>query len=121
MPRTTTTLIGSLFAALSCSIGFAQTPNEAHTHRFSADVDAFHSVLAPLWHAPAGKERAQNTCAQTSRLDQLARDIRSADAKPLVASIGNLQTQCQTHPSDIDAALKQVHQAFHQLIEQPPR
>lgn len=89
---------------------------EKHMHSFAKDVDAFHAALAPLWHAPAGKERAQNVCAQANKLESLATDIRSGDAKPLRASITTLKAQCQTNPADIDTAFSQVHEAFHHLV-----
>lgn len=89
---------------------------ERHMHRFARDIDAFHAALAPLWHAPAGKERAQNVCAQAPKLEILAKEVHSGDAKPLLASVTALKAQCQANPADIDAAFSQVHDAFHHLV-----
>lgn len=84
-------------------------------HHFPKDVDAFHSVLAPLWHARPGKERSRNACAKANEMDRLAKDIRSGDAAPLVASIAALKQTCQGNQSNMDAALSDVHDAFHRL------
>lgn len=102
-------------AALLVGNAAAQDHHEKHSHRFANDVDAFHTALAPLWHAPAGKERAQKVCANAIRLESLAREIHSADSQPLLASLATLRTQCQEKPSDIDPAFSRVHDAFHRL------
>lgn len=94
---------------------------EKHMHSFARDVDALHEVLGPLWHAPKGKQRAQNVCAQVGKLESLSREISSGDNKALLASIADLKTQCKTNPSDIDATFSQVHDAFHHLAEHKER
>jgi hypothetical protein len=110
-------LSGAIVATLLAASALAEDNHEKHHHRFAADVDALHSVLAPLWHATAGKERSQNVCAQTGKLESLSKDIRSGDNKALLASITTLKAQCQTSPTEIDAAFSQVHDAFHRLID----
>ena len=117
MPGTHSKLIVAMAAALLVASALAQSDHEKHPHGFARDVDALHAVLAPLWHARAGKERSRNVCAQASRLEGLARDIRSGNASGLLKSIAVLEAQCQASPTDIDAALSQVHDAFHQLAE----
>lgn len=109
----------ALFAATLLTGGAvaAEPPEHHHHHAFAQDVDAFHAVLAPLWHAKPGKERSRNTCAKVGELETLAGNIRSADAKPLLGSIAVLKKQCQTSPGKIDAAFSEVHEAFHRLIE----
>lgn len=94
---------------------------EKHMHNFAKDVDALHEVLGPLWHAPKGRERAQNVCAQAGKLESLSREIHSGDTKVLLASIADLKAQCKTNPSDIDATFSQVHDAFHHLAEHKQR
>lgn len=111
--RLTLTIVAVLFAGSASG----EDKGEKHMHSFAKDVDALHAVLAPLWHAPPGKERAQNVCAQAPRLESRAREIRSGDAKALLASIAALRVQCQANPSDIDAIFSQVHEAFHHLAE----
>jgi hypothetical protein len=112
-----TSFIVPAIAALSVGYATAEQASEMHAHTFSSEVDALHSVLAPLWHAPVGKERSQNVCARTPALEKLAKEIRGADAKPLLASITALAARCQSNPSDIDTSFRQVHEAFHHLIE----
>ena len=88
-----------------------------HHHQFPKDVDAFHGVLAPVWHAAPGRKRAQNACAKVGEMERLARDIRSTDASALVAGIATLKKQCQGGKGDVEGALFEVHEAFHGLIE----
>lgn len=116
MPKTQTKLIVALATVLFAGSAIGEDMGEKHMHKFANDVDAFHAVLAPLWHAPEGKERAQNVCAQAPQLESLATEIHSGDAKPLLASVTALKAQCQTDPAGIDAAFSQVHDAFHHLV-----
>ena len=102
------------------SAAIADEHGHPHPH-FAPDVDAFHSLLAPVWHARPGKARSREACAKAGEMARLASQIRSADATALVASIGRLQSTCKTKPAGIDAAFFDVHEAFHQLIDaQPP-
>ncbi|HEX6735287.1 MAG TPA: hypothetical protein VF096_10775 [Azonexus sp.] len=113
------TLIAFAVAAqLAGSAGAVeQDHHHHHHHAFAKDVEAFHAVLAPLWHAQPGAERARNTCAQVGQMEKLAGDIRSGDAKPLRTTLAALRKQCRTKPADIDPAFAEVHEAFHRLIE----
>ena len=95
----------------------AEGNHDKHHHRFAADVDALHGVLAPLWHAKPGKERSQKVCAQADQLAALSRDIRSGDNQPLLSSIAALKAQCQRKPAEIDAVFSTVHDAFHHLAD----
>lgn len=90
---------------------------EKHRHNFAQDVDALHEVLGPLWHAPKGRERAQNVCAQAGRLESMSREIHSGDTRALLASIADLKAQCKSDPSGVEAAFSRVHDAFHHLAE----
>lgn len=101
-------------------LGGAVAQEHHDHHRFAPDVDAFHAVLAPVWHARPGKERARNACAKTSRMASLVNDIRSADASALRAAVVALQGTCKGKPAGVDGALHDVHEAFHRLIEPGP-
>lgn len=117
MQGNTSHRIAALIAAMAFGSALAEGPRERHAHHFAKDVDTFHAVLAPLWHARPGAERAQGVCAQQPRLAQLASAIQSGNAKPLLSALAALKTQCQTDPSAIDGAFAQVHDAFHHLAE----
>lgn len=108
----------SLAVALTLWLNGA-SGQEHHRHHFAPDVDAFHSVLAPIWHARPGKARSQDACAKAGQLAALARDIRSTDASALRASIVALEGKCQGKSAEVDGALHDVHEAFHRLIEPP--
>jgi hypothetical protein len=89
-------------------------------HKFPRDVDAFHSVLAPVWHARPGPERLQDACAKAGEMARLANEIRSKNASQLVASISVLKAKCDGDKGGVDAALFDVHEAFHHLIDIRP-
>lgn len=104
-------------ALLMGGSALAEDKRAQHPHAFAKDVDALHAALAPLWHAPPGKERARNVCAQAERLEGLSRDIRSGDTKAMLASLAGLKAQCVANPAEIDAVFAKVHDAFHDLAE----
>ena len=91
-----------------------------NTHQFAKDIEAFHAILAPVWHARPGPERLPNACAKVDELARLASDIRSTDASKLVASIASMKTACQSRQSDVDGAFYDVHEAFHHLLDVNP-
>lgn len=107
-----TTLLGSMLAVSFLGAAMA---DDHHHHHFAKDVDAFHAVLAPVWHARPGPERLPNAFAKADELGRLASDIRSTDATKLVASIAAMKTACQSK-SDVDGTFHDVHEAFHHLI-----
>lgn len=112
--------IASMLLAVSTAfwIGTATADEHGHAHpHFSPDVDAFHSLLAPLWHARPGKARTRNACSSAGEMAKSAADIRSADATALVAAIHRLQSTCKSKPAEVDAAFFDVHEAFHHLID----
>jgi len=103
-------------AASLLGSGIATEQHEhAHPH-FAKDIDAFHSVLAPVWHAPQGKQRDLDTCSAAERMATLAKDIRSIDASGLQASVAALKARCGEGAVDIEGPLFEVHEAFHRLI-----
>ncbi|NTV68656.1 MAG: hypothetical protein HGA71_00780 [Azonexaceae bacterium] len=112
-------LIGLLMAA---SWSLAVAAEEAHHphHHMARDVDAFHAVLAPVWHARPGPERSRNACAKAPEMAALAGKIRSTDASALNASMSVLSKVCQDGKGEIDASLFDVHEAFHRLIDGKP-
>lgn len=107
-----TKLFGAMLAVTCLGSAIA---DDHHHHPFAKDVDAFHGVLAPIWHARPGTERLPNACAKVDELGRLASAIRSTDATKLVASIATMKTACQGK-GDIDGAFYDVHEAFHHLI-----
>jgi hypothetical protein len=99
----------------------AVAENDGHMHQhLPKDIDAFHSLIAPIWHARPGKERSRNTCAKVTELKKGAEDIRSTDATSLVIAIAALKSKCEGHFNDVDAALFDVHEAFHSIIDSKP-
>lgn len=95
----------------------AEQKTPMHHHQFPEDIDAFHSVLAPVWHANRGKARNQNACRKVGQMESLAKDIRSTDALRLQTSVAALKVQCQEAKGDVEGALFDVHEEFHHLIE----
>lgn len=111
------------FLALSAALWVTGSVAESdgHHHRtFPKDIDAFHALLAPIWHAPPGNERSQNACVKVAEMEKSAMDIRTAKAKPLIDAITNLKSKCASKPSDVDPALFDVHEAFHGMIDPKP-
>lgn len=108
-----------LIAAAPLLFGAAVAQEHRHHHHFAPDVDAFHAVLAPVWHASPGPARAQDACAKAGRMAALAGDIRSADATALQTTVAALKTKCKDKPAEVDGALHDVHEAFHDLIGMP--
>jgi hypothetical protein len=122
MPRKCTNLVVAIFATQLIGNAVAEQQREEHMHQsFAKDVDALHAVLAPLWHARAGKERSLEACANANKMERLARDIHTGDTKALLAAIAALEEHCQKSRTDIDAALSDVHEAFHHLAEATDR
>jgi hypothetical protein len=106
-------LLGILATVTLAGAGFAQ---EDHHPALAKDVDAFHSVLAPLWHKPAGPTRLQQACAGAAALEACARQIKSTDAEELIESTTDFTKQCHARSDDIEAAFGHVHDAFHRLM-----
>jgi hypothetical protein len=118
MGKKYTKSIIALAATLFVGGAAAEERHGGHMHHhFPKDVDAFHAVLAPLWHARPGPERAHAACAKADEMERLAKDIRSGDAAPLAASVANLKKTCPGRQGEVDAALFDVHEAFHRLAE----
>jgi len=106
-------------AAFLAGSALADEHDHMH-HKLSKDIDAFHAVLAPVWHARPGPQRTQDACAKAGEMARLANEIRSKDASQLVASISALKTKCESDKGGVDSALFDVHEAFHHLIDTQP-
>lgn len=108
-----------LMAAMAATMigGAIAAEQHGHHHQFPKDVDAFHGVLAPVWHAARGKARNQNACSKAGQMESLAKDISSTDVTALQTSIAALMKQCQAKKGDVEGALFDVHEEFHRLIE----
>lgn len=114
-------LVVAVIFSLSTGIVLGEGKIENHAHEFASDVDDFHAVLAPLWHANPGKERTRSVCAQTDELNDLGRRIQSGDPEALLSSIAELRKECQEASPEIEAVFSQVHHAFHNLVEHRER
>lgn len=116
--RTFTKFLAAAFAVIANGGVLADEPNHHHP-KLAEDVDAFHAVLAPIWHARPSTERLQNACAKADEMTRLAGDIRSTDPVQLVSSVSALRGICKKK-GDVDGALYDVHEAFHHLIDAKP-
>lgn len=112
-------VLAAVLAVISTGDALADEAHHDH-HKLAKDVDAFHAVLAPVWHARQGPERLPDACAKAGELGRLAGEIRSTDAAQLLASIASLKAACQGSQGKVEGALHDVHEAFHQLIDPKP-
>lgn len=113
-------VLGSVLAVAASVISspaFAGDKHEHHHHHHNEakEVAAFHSSLAPLWHAPAGQARIDDACAQAAKLETLANDIKSSHADALKAAVAAFKEQCKTNPGEAEAAFGKLHDAFHKV------
>lgn len=97
-----------------------------------AEMQAFHDLLAPRWHAAAGAQRITDTCGAVpqfkSSADAIAvatppiaanADTWTTGTKALVAAVGELNAACKTNDAaKFEPAFAKVHDAFHALMEQ---
>lgn len=95
------------------------------------ELQKFHAVLAPRWHAGRGPERIADTCGAIAELradaDELAaapapagRDAAawSSSGKQLAEAVAGLEAACQVHDAaGFEPAFAQVHDRFHGLLE----
>ncbi len=119
MPLHTRNLIAALFASLFAACAMADEGHAMHHHpSFAKDVNAFHASFAPPWHTRPSQERTREVCSKTGEWEQLAGNIHSGNAKPLLASVKTLKQQCRTSDATaFNAAFFDVHEAFHLLID----
>lgn len=95
------------------------------------ELQKFHAVLAPRWHAQHGPERIADTCGAIGELRAAAdavvaapapagRDAAawSAGGKQLAEAVAALDATCQAHDAaGFEPAFAQVHERFHGLLE----
>lgn len=117
MTRTVSTLLAACLAGASIGAA-ADGPHHGH-HHFPQDVDAFHTVLAPVWHAAPGASRLQSACAKAGEMETLVQGIRSGNATLLLGKVLALQASCRGG-AGVEGALGAVHDAFHRLIDHSP-
>jgi hypothetical protein len=118
-------------------VGKAGSAAEAHSetgeHEMAMppELEAFHDVLAPRWHAEKGQKRMDDTCAAVPDFQKDADAIakatppRSANAdawtngtKQLVAAVAGLDTACKGKDlAAFETAFEKVHESFHVLLE----
>ena len=112
----------------------AAAPEEHGEHgKLSPELDAFHEILAPRWHADPGPQRAVDTCAAIADFKTRAAAVKSAAAPAgaeatawseagtkLETSVVALEAECTAGAADqakFDAAFSAVHDAFHHAME----
>lgn len=95
------------------------------------ELQRFHAVLAPRWHAKHGPERIADTCGAIGELRAGADAIVAAPApagregaawavggKQLAEAVAALDATCQAHDATgFEPAFAQVHERFHGLLE----
>lgn len=95
------------------------------------ELQKFHAVLAPRWHAPRGPERIADTCGAIGELRAAADAVVAAPApagqgaaawsaggKQLAEAVAALDANCQAHDAaGFEPAFAQVHERFHGLLE----
>lgn len=90
----------------------------AHDHEFVGDVQAFHEVLSPLWHATANEMRKRNTCNAIPSMQTMASQMKYPSANALVQAIDNLQKTCSDKLTQFDASFVHVHDLFHKVWDE---
>ena len=86
-----------------------------HHEGLSPALNDFHGVIAPVWHAPAGKERIEKACSNSKALVEKAQATGDAE---LVAAAGAIDPACaKDGRPDVEAKLSAVHDRFHALAK----
>lgn len=104
-----------------CEHAEQREQHHAESAHEQSPIAAFHSVIAPIWHSTPGADRAALACAHLDPLDARASDVagsNAANAASLTQSLVVLRASCQgTDVAATEAALTEVHTAFHQVME----
>jgi hypothetical protein len=104
-----------LVLALAGACGSAKsTAPAAPAARSTSSIDAFHDVLAPLWHSPESGERTDRTCAAVPTLETRAQDVGDAT---LVETVQALAAECTGDRAAFKPKFAAVHDAFHAAME----
>lgn len=131
----------SILVAVACVACGGSPPPETHegdSHEAEHEalpesVRGFHDVLAPLWHAEAGPQRTEDTCAAVPSMREKVESVRTtpppaaAEGDPagwqsstdaLGQSIEDLATECAAEGRPgFEQKFAAVHDAFHALAE----
>ena len=95
------------------------------------ELQKFHAVLAPRWHAQRGPERTADTCGAIAEFRAEAEALVAAPApagrdaaawsaggKQLAEAVAALDATCQARDAaGFEPAFAQVHDRFHGLLE----
>jgi len=98
----------------------------------SPELEAFHDLLAPKWHADKGPKRIADTCGAIEQFKVAADTVGKATppvpanadtwttgTRALVAAVAELETACKAkNDAGFEAAFPKVHDGFHVLMEQ---
>jgi hypothetical protein len=103
---------------------------EHHGTGLPAELDRFHAILAPRWHAEAGPARHKETCAAVGDFQRGADDIGKAAAPAgvdaaawkaaaadLDAKVDALAVACPGPQTGFDAAFSTLHDAYHHIVD----
>jgi hypothetical protein len=111
--------------------GSGQHADGEHHANLPPDVNAFHELLRPLWHAEMGDKRRADTCAaapqMTSNADAIGKSVPpqtanadrwTAATKGLVEAVPALDAACKSgDAAKFETAFSGVHDAFHALMQ----
>jgi hypothetical protein len=111
----------ALVACAACGGTVRDTNRPVTAERYAGEepgakdsIDAFHDVLAPLWHAADTPERTENTCKALPKLERLSQDVGDA---PLVESVQALAAECLGDRTAFKPKFSSVHDAFHAAMD----
>jgi hypothetical protein len=102
-----------------------------HHHELTPELDAFHELLAPLWHADKGEARRSKTCSSMPDFKTKAAAVKGAAAPASVdaaawtgaggeleAAVSGLETACAgADLAAFEPAFEAVHTKFHGAME----
>jgi hypothetical protein len=106
--------------------------HEGEHDDMSPELQKFHDVFAPRWHADKGAKRTADTCGAVPEFKTAADGIATATppattnadtwttgTRALVAAITKLGDACKANDATkFEAAFTDVHEAFHSLMSQ---
>lgn len=95
------------------------------------ELQKFHAVLAPRWHAQRSPEQIADTCGAIAEFRADAEALAAAPApagrdaaawsaggKQLAEAVSGLDAACQAHDAaGFEPAFARVHERFHDLLE----
>lgn len=106
-----------LFVAPALACG-ASTPTPVAGGEHGAlppALEAFHAVLAPVWHGGTGAPRVEKACTNAKALQEKASPTGDGE---LAAATAALDAACATPGRpEVEAKLTVVHERFHALAE----